>query len=102
MVTISAKDGNFQVSVFRRHWSQIDLVIESLPNRRHVHHRNAARWTCVIPGLQQLLHALKVQHVTAFRDATRFPARVQILQADGAVGTGHLLDAFVVIAHRDS
>ena len=40
-----------------------------------------------------------MQHVTALGNATRFTRRMQILQADGTIGTRHLLDTFVVVAH---
>ena len=85
-MTISAKDGYFQLSVFSRHRGQSHFVVESLPNRRHVHHGHAASRTRIVSGFQQLLHALKVQHMTAFGNATWFATRVQILQANGTIG----------------
>ena len=30
---------------------------------------------------------------------TSFPTRMQVLQADGAIRTGHFLDAFVIVSH---
>ena len=100
MVTIAAKNGHFQVSVFRGHRCQFHFVVQSFPHGTHVHHGHAARRTRVVARLQQLLHALKMQHVTAFRHAARFARRVKIFQANGTVGPRHLLDALVVVPHR--
>ena len=98
-VAIATKHRHFQVSIFRGHRREFDLVIESLPNGRHVDHGDAAGGTGVVARLEQLLHTLEMQHVAALGHPTSFPTRVQVLQADGAVGTRHLLDAFVIVPH---
>lgn len=93
VVTVFAQNVDKVGRVLVGHGRVLDLGVQVVPQLLHVDHRGLARGTGVVPGRQQVLEARSVQQVAAVRYVTRNAGSVNVLQADGTVGAGHILDA---------
>lgn len=91
-MAVLAQDVGHVVVILRRHRRVRHLVVQVLPQLRHVHQRRLAYRARVVPRLEQLLEAGAVQQVAAVRYVARDARRVDVFQAYRAVGARHVLD----------
>lgn len=85
-MAVFAQDLGFEVLVFLRHRRQRHLRVQISPQIRHVQQRHLACRARVMAGMQQFLETRAMKQVSAVGYVTRYAARVNVLEAHGAIG----------------
>lgn len=97
LVTIVAEYVHSLILVLEGHRHALRLVVQVLPQRRHVDQRGLAGGTGVVAGGQQLVEAHLVQQVAAVGNMAGNARGVDVAQTNRAVGSRDVLHAPVAI-----